>query len=137
MKFEMRTVIILTVCLVAVFVVLTFYFIAQLEGKDTTNSYVSSMPVPKEILIKAQEHLSKKDSSKQFVLHLNETREYEFGWVFFYTTKRFIETENPDYLVPGSGPFVVARTGDTVDLSSSMPPEDAIEAYRLSWKESR
>ncbi|HYC57704.1 MAG TPA: YrhB domain-containing protein [Candidatus Binatia bacterium] len=69
------------------------------------------------------------------ILLEEKTVEAEFGWVFFYTTRRYQETSDPADLVPGDSPFVVDRSDGAIHfLSSSMPPAAAIEAYSDLWK---
>ncbi len=75
------------------------------------------------------------DSKGEFVLEEDQTLEKDFGWVFFRTTKKYLESHNLRDLVPGVGPFVVDLYGEVTYLSSAMPPDKAIEMYQSVKKE--
>lgn len=124
-------ILIVSVIAVAAVLVLGSIWTVHRENKDLNNFYSQTKEVPDDIVARALEHISKKENSEQFELLLNNTKKYEFGWVFFYASKRFIETGNTDYSIPGTSPFVVATDGSVTDLSSSVSPEEAIEEYRL------
>jgi len=71
-----------------------------------------------------------------FVILDDQTVEREFGWVFFYTTRRYVETRDPQYLVPGNAPLVVHQAdGSITHLATSIPPTRAIEIYEQRWRE--
>jgi hypothetical protein len=73
-----------------------------------------------------------------FVILEDKTVEKEFGWVFFYTTKKYFETKDKKYLMPGNSPLVVNRKdGSTTFLSTSVPPPKAIEEYERTWRDSQ
>lgn len=59
-----------------------------------------------------------------------DTVETEWGWLFRYAPKRFLETGDMRFMIPGIGPFVVERdSGKTTFLSTSVPPEVALAQY--------
>lgn len=69
------------------------------------------------------------------ILLPDRTVERSFGWVFFYTTKRYLESKSPEDLVPGDGPLVVHRTdGSIAFLSTSLSPLAAVEQYETLWR---
>lgn len=75
-------------------------------------------------------------SRHELVIQEEKTIERDFGWVFFVTTKKYLETKSPGDLVPGIGPLVVERdTGGSKFLSTSVPPSLAIEEYERQWRE--
>lgn len=74
-------------------------------------------------------------SKHDFVLLPEKTQERGFGWVFFYTTRGYLDTRNPATLVPGIGPVVVTRNGDVVELSTSLPPAASIATFEKSWED--
>jgi hypothetical protein len=63
----------------------------------------------------------------QFELVLEQTKEIEQGWIFFYNTADFIRTRNPIYTLAGNGPILVTRTGIVHVLPSATPWEDAVK----------
>ena len=83
----------------------------------------------------AQAAIEKLKSSNPLVIMEEKTVEKDFGWVFFYTTKKYLETHDKKYLVPGNSPLVVDRAnGTTHFLSTSVPPNRAIDEYEKSWR---
>lgn len=78
----------------------------------------------------ARDTISKLRDGSELALLEEETTETAWGWVFHYTTKRFLETGDRNALVPGIGPFVVERdSGKTTFLSTSAPPGVALAEY--------
>jgi hypothetical protein len=76
--------------------------------------------------------------SADFVIVEGETLERDFGWVFLYSTRRYLETKDPGELVPGAGPLVVLRKdGSTRFLSTSVPPKVAVEVFEKQWRSGR
>lgn len=72
----------------------------------------------------------------ELALMEEKTVEREFGWVFFYTTKRYLETKDPNHLKPGNAPLVVERAdGRTEYLGTSVPPPVAIDLHEARWRE--
>ena len=60
------------------------------------------------------------------------TREEDFGWVFFYNSKAFIETGDTAFGLGGNGPLIVDRvTGEVVMTGTAFPVAHYIEYYRL------
>ena len=60
------------------------------------------------------------------------TQEEDFGWVFFYDSKKYIETDDSKYAVVGNAPFIVnANTGTIEDTGTAHPVEYYIERYKL------
>jgi len=77
-------------------------------------------------------------SGLDLVILGDKTVERPFGWVFFYTTKKYLETKDPNDIMPGNSPLIVDReTGETHFLSTSAPPSRAIEEYERRWRERR
>src|SRR6185503_3838324 len=71
----------------------------------------------------AREQLISLDSPMELVIQEEETLERDFGWIFFISTKKYLQTKNPGDLIPGIGPLVVERaTGSAQFLATSVPP---------------
>lgn len=47
------------------------------------------------------------------------TQEHDFGWVFFYTTRRFQETGDPHAAPVGNAPIIVDRADGSVHLTGT------------------
>jgi hypothetical protein len=76
-----------------------------------------------------------RDPANGFVIDEAKTLQKEFGWVFFYSPRAYLKSHDPKDLVPGSGPLVVERAGGaTTYLSSSVPPEQALEEFEKEWR---
>jgi len=63
------------------------------------------------------------------------TIEKPFGWVFFYNSKRFLETGNFLYLLCGNGPVIVNRhTGSVEFFGSGKPPLEIVDEYERTLR---
>ena len=65
----------------------------------------------------------------QFDLLLDQTREVEQGWVFFFNTADFVRTRNRMSALAGNGPILVTREGVLYQLPSAIPWEDAVRKH--------
>lgn len=58
------------------------------------------------------------------------TRETDFGWIFFYQSKEYLETGVLKYALAGNAPFIVDRdSGEIVETSTAYPIEHYIEEF--------
>ncbi len=61
------------------------------------------------------------------------TIERPWGWVFFYTSKLWLETQNFSYALAGNAPLLIdGRTGASHFLGTARP----VEIYLLAFEES-
>lgn len=52
-----------------------------------------------------------------------ETREYDFGWVFFYQSAEFVRTRDPGKMLYGNAPIIVEKeSGRTLQRGLRIPP---------------
>jgi len=80
----------------------------------------------------ALEHLTKleKEIGEPLGLANSETLEKDFGWVFFYNSKDYIETGNFRSMLAGNAPFIVDRNSGEVHVTGTAKPvEDYITDY--------
>lgn len=76
-----------------------------------------------------------RDDLREMTIRSEMTREFEFGFVFYYAPKKFLETKDPMYLVPGNGPLVIDRRDRKAHpLTTSTDSDQAIEEYRKKWR---
>lgn len=76
--------------------------------------------------------------SPNLVVQEEKTVERAFGWVFFYTTRKFLETGDKKYIMPGNAPLVVMKAdGSTHHLGTSLPPSVGMEQFEKRWREGR
>ncbi|MCX7428310.1 MAG: YrhB domain-containing protein [Planctomycetia bacterium] len=82
----------------------------------------------------AKKTLAELPNGDEYVIQEADTVERPFGWVFFYNTRKYIETKDPGYIRPGNGPLVVERSGGaTTFLTTSVPPHTAIAEFEKLW----
>jgi hypothetical protein len=67
---------------------------------------------------------------EELVVLDEHTIEKPYGWIFFYNTRRYVETGDFIYGLGGNGPLVVeSSTGRISRLGTARPLEDEIAAY--------
>ncbi len=60
-----------------------------------------------------------------------KTTEYDFGWVFIYNTKEYLETEDIKYSLVGNAPLIVDKNdGQLYVTGTARPVEHYVEQYR-------
>ena len=67
-----------------------------------------------------------------FIIVESATEEYQFGWVFRYLRRKFLETGDSEYAVFGSTSFIVNREGAIYKLPFGSGARD-IESYLKKW----
>lgn len=70
-------------------------------------------------------------------LHLvvSKTTEYDFGWVFVYDTKEYLETNDINYAIAGNAPFIVDRNdGQLYVTGTARPLEHYVDQFRKGVK---
>lgn len=56
-------------------------------------------------------------------------------WIFYYNSKRWLETRERAYALMGSGPIVVEKkTGEVFTFPGSQPVADSVAEYEASHK---
>ena len=64
-------------------------------------------------------------------LTVKEVEEYDFGWVYFYNSKEFVETGNFDSSLVGNAPVIVDRhDGKLYGTGTSRPIEHYLREFR-------
>ena len=59
-----------------------------------------------------------------------------FGWIFFYNSKKFVETGIYRHRLAGNGPVIVNKHTGSIDFfGSNKPPEDIIKDYERKLAE--
>lgn len=67
------------------------------------------------------------------IIVVESTIERSFGWVFFYQSKKYIETRTVRYRLAGNGPVIVNRaTGNITHCSSNGDVQSHIADYERS-----
>jgi Immunity protein 35 len=71
----------------------------------------------------------------EFVVMDEFTVERSWGWVFFYNSRRFVETRDPLQALGGNAPYIVDRTtGEVRVTGTARPTEEYIAEYEASLR---
>jgi hypothetical protein len=60
-------------------------------------------------------------SGDRLVIVDEDTIEKEYGWIFFYDSLRYLETEDHDYMVAGNVPVIVEKNDGSVHVLDAIP----------------
>jgi Immunity protein 35 len=82
----------------------------------------------------AQRELDHIAPQYHFMLLAGQVEEYAFGWVFGFAPKKYIESRNPNDIIPGPSALAVERDGTIQPLPSRPPREAAIEEILRQWE---
>lgn len=67
---------------------------------------------------------------QEIELIISKIDEHGFGWVFFWSSKKWVEDNNFEYALAGNAPFLVERnTGRLITLGTSDSPDNYIARY--------
>jgi hypothetical protein len=77
-------------------------------------------------------------SSKLEIIFIDEaTISFEYGWVFFYQSKIFLETQNLDFMLGGNAPILVDKfDGIILITGTGKSIQEYIKIYsqfRIAW----
>ena len=71
----------------------------------------------------------------ELVVLEEKTLEKEYGWIFFYNSRRFLKTGDVNDMLAGNAPIVVnKRTGKLTWLGTAEPVENYVRRYEESFK---
>jgi len=66
----------------------------------------------------------------ELVIDEGHTIEREYGWIFFYDSKRFLATNAFRFMLAGNGPVVVKKTDGSIhELGTALPFEEALAQF--------
>ncbi len=69
-----------------------------------------------------------------YVIIENLTMEQPFGWVFFYDSRKYLETGNISDAIAGNGPVFVNRHSGMVEFCGAHKPLEAfLTEYERKW----
>ena len=74
-----------------------------------------------EALVLANAYIKEKQKNMSYELQIREdiTREEDFGWIFFYNTKKYIETRDNNYLLVGNSPIIINRKTGQIEVTGT------------------
>ena len=80
----------------------------------------------------AVQYLAKIETDSQKLALLDKlTIEQDFGWVFFYQSEHWLESDDPKDLLAGNAPVIVSRTDGSLHETGTAKP---IEYYIDNFK---
>ena len=84
-----------------------------------------------EALALANAQLASVGNEVSVVIIESETLEYDFGWIFFYSSQKYLETKDLRYALGGNAPLIVDRTsGQVITTGTALPIEEYVASYR-------
>jgi Immunity protein 35 len=90
-------------------------------------------PVNKEQALKIVQNIIKNwdlPEGDKYIVVESGTIEKEWGWVFFYTSKKYFQTNDINYAVAGNAPFIVLRkSGRVIETGTAYPIEHYINRF--------
>lgn len=72
----------------------------------------------------ALEYLQQMESEIRIPLQIVRVREEPFGWVFFYQSKEYVDTENFSAMLVGNAPFLIDRNTENIHVLGTAYPVD-------------
>jgi|SRR6266849_8392031 len=83
-----------------------------------------------EAIVATRLQAMKLDGGDEAVVLLEETMEEPFGWVFFYQSRRYLETGKFEHRFAGNAPFIVDRdSGELFTTGTAKPIAEYIAEY--------
>jgi hypothetical protein len=71
------------------------------------------------------------DPNDHLVVLADGAIEKPYGWVFFYQSRRYLDTRNFLHRLVGNGPVAVLRDGTVHTLGSALGPEEEIRDFEV------
>jgi Immunity protein 35 len=72
----------------------------------------------------------------EWVVLDEKTVEKSYGWIFFYNSRKFVETGQIIHRLAGNGPVIVNKFDESIEFYGSNPSVDIIlEGYERKLKE--
>jgi hypothetical protein len=77
-----------------------------------------------------EEELSEAALEYDVVILDEATREYDWGWVFFYQSREFVASGRPASALAGNAPYIVNKiTGEVRTTGTAKPVEEYVNDY--------
>lgn len=73
----------------------------------------------------------KNANTDKYTLMISKVETYDFGWIFYYTSKEYHETKNIRYMLLGNSPFLVDKEDGAIHKTGTARSIDYyIDKYR-------
>jgi len=69
------------------------------------------------------------EEGRSVVILEERTRVKSYGWVFFYQSRKYVETGKIADMLLGNGPVIVLRNGRIHQLGAAQSADDSIRAF--------
>ena len=84
----------------------------------------------KDAKVRAEWELSRQELEVPVVVLDHATKEFEFGWVFFYQSEEFVRTGNASAMLAGNSPLLVNRfSGEVATTGTALSLQHYINQY--------
>jgi hypothetical protein len=78
----------------------------------------------------ARKYVKTLGQTMELVLLVDQTIERSFGWIFFYDSKRYIETGDIRHALAGNAPVIVTKAdGQIHETGTAYPLEHYLKAF--------
>lgn len=64
----------------------------------------------------------KNANTDKYTLMILKVETYEFGWVFYYTSKEYHETKNIRHMLLGNSPYLVDKKDGSIHVTGTAHP---------------
>ena len=54
----------------------------------------------------------------ELIIVEHQVLDNNLGWIFFYNSRKFVETNSVDYAIAGNSPVIVKKNGEMIRLST-------------------
>ncbi|TGL42463.1 YrhB domain-containing protein, partial [Leptospira perdikensis] len=85
-------------------------------------------------LQKANDYLNQKSADledDEYIITKTEVKQY--GWLVYFTNKKYVETNDDSFLLFGNGPFIINKYDASIFQIGSANPENQIYKYELEY----
>jgi len=96
---------------------------------DTALTQRDARAIALKAIVEAEGPQKVRSRSETFSIIDARTVTTEYGWIFFWNTKKFIDSGDVRAAVPGTGPVIVTEEGEVEFLPTNKPPVEAIAEY--------
>ena len=64
----------------------------------------------------------------------DQTIEKDYGWIFFFQSREYLDTRNFRFSLLGNGPLIVEQDGSVHILTTAQPAEESIAKFEERYK---
>lgn len=75
-------------------------------------------------------------SGDELVVIESSTIQKDYGWVFFYDSRTFLESNDDTFMVAGNAPLIVENDGTLHWLGTARPVEEYLAAFEARRRSS-